>query len=288
MRRATILLWTAICLPWTAWADGGLDPGFGVQGRYLFAAPAGHLTSEGPLLVQSDGQLLAYGRGSGCGQFAASRLRADGSALDPSFGTAGYTELCFNDMFPGSTGIDATPRASVATPDGSVTVLAGLANGPLSSYNYVFFLVKLDASGHAAAGFGNGGRVAVHDDLVFAGQHGYGLARRASDGVLFIAGSEQTDANGSAQATVWAYSATGSLLATFKDTTYTHSEHFGATMQTDGKLVTVGVAHNGTTNNDDCLVSRYVYQSGLFALDTSFNGSGRLLIAFDAGGTKRR
>ena len=127
----------------TAWADGQLDPSFGVNGR----AELGLLDSSaadgaGALLPRGDGSFLAVGAGEGHGPWVTQHLF--NGALDGSFGTGGGV------FFPQSK--DSSVSSGAREADGSI-VVAGAEDsaGP----DFETLVARLTPQGALDPTFGN-------------------------------------------------------------------------------------------------------------------------------------
>jgi uncharacterized delta-60 repeat protein len=75
-------------------ADGSLDPGFGVDGKVL--VDFGGIDYANAVAIQADGKIIVAGKGGPNLDFATARLNADGT-LDPTFGNAGKVLTDFGD-----------------------------------------------------------------------------------------------------------------------------------------------------------------------------------------------
>jgi uncharacterized delta-60 repeat protein len=127
--------------------DGGLDVGFGVQGRVL--TDLGGNDGVFALVVQPDGKVVAAGfsRSAGGLAFALARYRPDGS-LDTGFGTGGIV-LDVVGGFAFSTGL-------VLQPDGKL-VAAGTSVSPDPRGIVDVALARYNPDGTLDTSFGTGG-----------------------------------------------------------------------------------------------------------------------------------
>jgi uncharacterized delta-60 repeat protein len=250
--------------------DGSLDASFGSGGKVTTAIQNGadHVNA---LLVQPDGKLVAAGftNGPTFPDFALARYNPNGS-LDSSFGSGGkaWFNLTSKDMV----------LAIVLQPDGKL-VTAGSCldpNGLLTQ----FVLTRYTAAGAVDSGFGSGGT--VRTSIGSGNSVAYALALQP-DGKLVAAGASSNGAND--DFALVRYSAAGGLDDSFgtggKVTTPVGSaadQAHALVRQGDGKLLAVGYANTGTT--DDFAVVRYNTNG---SLDTTFASGGKLTTAFAAG-----
>lgn len=176
--------------------DGSLDPTFGGDGTITTAFPQN--ASAGDLAVDQDGTFAIAGTmyvdANGDGVFAVARYLPDGS-LDTGFSADGMRTISLG---AGLT----TANAIVIQPDGRIVVAGGAGKEPAGP-TIRFALVRLDPDGSKDASFGANGVVRTFfgpgDDHVsdvvlqpngrivaagWADDHGFALARYASDGSL--------------------------------------------------------------------------------------------------------
>ncbi|KQP53645.1 cadherin-like domain-containing protein, partial [Methylobacterium sp. Leaf108] len=250
-------------------ADGSLDTGFGVGGKLL--TPVGTSSDIGrSVTVQADGKIVVAGNGVGGNtDFAVVRYNADGS-LDTGFGAGGKLLTAVGT----STDVGYSVRVQA---DGRI-VVAGYGTGPDRSFDVA--VVRYNADGSLDTGFGpNGtGKVltpvspGVSDDI------GFDVTVQA-DGKIVVAGYG-AGSGGNNDFAVVRYNADGGLDTTFNGTgkvltpvgTSTDVGN-SVTVQADGKIVVAGYG-TGSIGNNDFAVVRYNVDG---SLDTSFNGTGKVL-----------
>jgi uncharacterized delta-60 repeat protein len=236
-------------------ADGTLDTGFNGTGKLLVPVDG----AQG-LALEPDGRILVSGLTGG---FAL--LNADGT----STGTSGTAA-------PSIAG-DAFSAGIVLQPDGKVLVSGTSLN--LVSTHDDFGVARLNADGSPDTSFNGGSSLLVPigtlDDKAF------GVALQP-DGKVVLAGETYNGSNydfGLARV-----NADGTLDASFNGTG-TLALPMGSAddvarsvaVQSDGKIVVAGYTFNGT-DYDFALVR--LTANG--ALDTSFNGTGKLSVSFGA------
>lgn len=246
-------------------ADGSVDSGFGNGG--VAALPVIELDNNfWSIGVQSSGRIIAaghYDQGlTGSGQFNQDALVAaftpDGQ-LDAAFGNGGtvvrpisaeYNERAF----------------AMAIGDDDAILLAGYTTRP--DFSFDGFLMKLDADGADAAGFGTNGLVifdnAVQD--VFTG-----LAIQP-DGKLLACGTSGGFFFDPRDQLVARFTPEGSLDPSFAGNGISlHSvmgnfdEANAIALQADGRIVTAGKANTGP--NNDATVFRYLNDIGTMIND---------------------
>jgi len=159
---------------------GRLDRSFGTRGRTLLSFPK-PLVGGSPtafriasIVVQPNGRIVLAGTGSASsqgtipspGQFAVTRLRANGK-LDRSFGTRGWATGKAGPVGPPSAfDPDMAMRVLTREPDGHLlaagTVLEGSTQGTIRRFAFM----RLDANGAPDAGVGAGGLRYSPSDLI--------------------------------------------------------------------------------------------------------------------------
>jgi uncharacterized delta-60 repeat protein len=247
--------------------DGSLDAGFGTGGKVMTDFTNGSSDQADALAQQADGKLVAAGSSftpSG-NDFAVARYLPDGT-LDRSFGTGGKVTTDF--------GSDDVGHALVVQADGKL-VVAGTAGGN-------FALARYRSNGKLDPSFGPGGKVTTD----FGGNdEGLALAVQA-DGKLVAAGYALTET--SRDFALARYQPNGTLDAGFgtggkvtTDFTGFVDEANGVAVQTDGKLVAVGVARFPTgLDFSDFALARYEPNG---SLDAGFGTGGKVTTDFSGG-----
>lgn len=250
--------------------DGSLDTGFGAGGKVITDFTNGSSDQADALAQQADGKLVAAGSSftpSG-NDFAVARYLPDGT-LDPSFGTGGKVTTDFGGTDEG--------LALAVQADGKL-VVAGIA-GPCCAFG----LARYRANGRLDTGFGTGGKVTT----AFGGLDDRARAVVVQgDGKLVAAGYALGET--SRDFALARYQPNGSLDAGFgtggkvtTDFTGFVDEANGVAVQTDGRLVAVGVARYPTgLDFSDFALARYEPNGGL---DAGFGTGGKLTTDFGGG-----
>ncbi|KAF0172455.1 MAG: hypothetical protein FD161_4034 [Limisphaerales bacterium] len=183
--------------------------------------------------------------------------------LDPAFGTGGKV------LTPIGSGNDQGLSVAVQS-DGQI-VVAGIS---YSGTNSDFALARYRSTGALDTTFGIGGKVTT--PIGSSQNYGFSVAVQ-SDGKIVVAGSAH---NGTSLDFALArYTSAGALDPTFgtggKVTTPIASGNdygFSMALQSDGKIVVAGSAHNG--NNKEFALLRYTSTG---TLDTTFGTGGKVL-----------
>jgi uncharacterized delta-60 repeat protein len=241
---------------------GDLDASFGGAG--LVSTDFGGGEGGSGVAVQADGRIVVAG--SGDGDFAVARYKADGS-LDTSFSGDGKQTTDLGGSDDG--------RAVAIQADGRIVVV-GSSNAPPipggAAQPWDFALVRYNVDGSLDASFSGDGMqitdfggvdrasgIAIQADrrIVAVGESGsdFGLARYNTDGSLDASfsgdGRQTTDFGGDDDAG-------------------------GIVIQGDGRLVAAGGSFAG--GDGDFAVARYKADG---SLDTSFSGDGKQTTDFD-------
>jgi uncharacterized delta-60 repeat protein len=241
--------------------DGGLDPGFGVDGK----ATTGSMRGASDMALQSDGKMVLVG-----GNLLA---RYDGSGnLDPSFGTDGEVTVRFNNVSGQLYGV-------AVQSDGRI-VAAGRVQEPAGLTDLNVAVARFNGDGSLDAGFGVDGTVTT--DFQGGADGAYDIVIQP-DGAIVVGGLASVV--GGADFAVVRYTADGALDTTFgidgKVTTNIAGQTdlgYAMALQTDGKIVLAGgVANSGGTDPDVGLV-RYAADG---TLDTGFGVGGIVRIVTD-------
>ena len=260
--------------------DGYLDPSFGTHGR---AAPLTPLANEQfgsgatAVLVQGDGKLLiagAVGDASNLAYVRVIRLLADGSGLDPGFGSAGIAQVSVGSV--SATNSIFAPVKMARAADGSlfVSAMTGLVNASVT---------KLSASGQLVQAFGNGG---VSTAMQPPGSAAFALADLAvaPNGDLLLAGTYRANSPGSLGTVrvVALNSLTGAMLSASTIGSESGDAAAAALAQGTGFLI-------AGSGNGHCLLERVQYVGGTFSTDSGFgSGTGRVEISVASGSTRCR
>jgi uncharacterized delta-60 repeat protein len=250
---------------------GAVDTSFGNNGVVSTMIGAASAEASG-VAVQPDGKILVTGSclpigTSNATEFCLSRYLSNGT-LDTSFNVTGT--LVSNIV----TGRERA-HAVALQPDGKILV-AGTCDNVFSDD---FCVVRYLSNGALDVDFGVGGRVFT------AIGNGNDTARAIAlrpDGRIVVAGACVNDSISrfcvaqyhNSGALDGSFSGDGKLITTMGSA---DASAHAVALQHDGRVVVAGTCVNGS--NDFCL-ARYL-ENG--TLDTSFNGTGRVLTAMSAG-----
>ena len=230
--------------------DGSLDNTFDVDGRVTTSFSGGDDVGSG-IAVQADGKIVVVGTsddGSGDSDFAVARFTVNGS-LDPSFSGDGRVTLSF------TAGDDVGSGIAVQS-DGKIVVVG--TTDDLS--NTWFAVARFTVNGSLDPSFAGDGTVISRsskngDDM------GSGNAVQSDDRTVVVGSSD--DGSGKWRFVVARFS----IDASFPDpdnssgkaiTSFTAGDDIGSgiAVQSDGKIVVVGTADDGS-GDSDFAVARY-------------------------------
>jgi len=187
-------------------------------------------------------------------------LFAQDGVLDPTFNSTGKVTTSFSSAY------DYGKSVAIQS-DGKIVVAGVYSNSTTDD----FAVARYNSDGTLDGGFGTGGKVTTsigsHNDA------GYGVAIQ-SDGKIVVVGATSNGTNN--DIAVVRYNSNGTLDGGFGTggivTTAVGSSDNpgnGVAIQSDGKIVVVGYAHIGLT--DDFMIVRY---TDVGALDAGFGASG--------------
>ncbi|MDZ7858116.1 cadherin domain-containing protein [Sphaerotilus sp.] len=249
-------------------ADGTLDTSFG-GGDGVATGSNSVSNQSGSLAIQTDGKILLA---AGNSDFVVQRFNVNGS-VDASFGTSGVAAI----DLAGST--DLARSIEVQT-DGRLVVGGTALNGG----QFDFAVVRLLANGSLDTSF-NGTGMRLLDIGTNSSDMAYAMALQ-SNGAIVLTG--WSDASGSTTFATVRLTSAGALDTSFNGTGTVTTDigagsELGVTVavQADGKIVIAGQA--GSNGNDFALV-RYTSAG---ALDTTFNGTGRVNTDFGSSSDDR-
>ena len=230
--------------------DGSLDNTFDVDGRVTTSFSGGDDVGSG-IAVQADGKIVVVGTsddGSGDSDFAVARFTVNGS-LDPSFSGDGRVTLSF------TAGDDVGSGIAVQS-DGKIVVVG--TTDDLS--NTWFAVARFTVNGSLDPSFAGDGTVISRsskngDDM------GSGNAVQSDDRTVVVGSSD--DGSGKWRFVVARFS----IDASFPDpdnssgkaiTSFTAGDDVGSgiAVQSDGRIVVVGTADDGS-GDSDFAVARY-------------------------------
>jgi len=244
---------------------GGLDPGFGSGGKVT--TPIGTLDSHAyGLALQPDGKAVAAGtstNGVTLGDFALARYNPNGT-LDTTFNGTGKVTTAIGPSWD-------VAWALARQPDGKLVAAGGSNNGS----NFDFALARYNPNGSLDTTFNGTGKVTTA--IGSAEDEAHALVLQP-DGKLVVAGHSRTPSQ-----TLFAlvrYNPNGSLDTTFNGTgkVTTAMGAYGSVndlaLQPDGKLLVAGAGDNGSH-----LVFALARYNPNGSLDTSFNGTGKVMTA---------
>ena len=258
-------------------ADGNLDASFGTGGRVTTAFGDDPFTYDQAqaVAVLPGGKVVAVGStnpgGSNDSDFAMARYDEDGS-LDETFGMGGRVTTAFGPEY--DVAWDVTAQA-----DGHIIVGGTSSVEPFGGdYAIDIALARYDEGGSLDDTFGTGGRVTAS-----YGENAYSVAAAVAvqaDGRVVVAGSVRQSVgefDDRLDITLVRFTPVGALDVAFGADGWAMVDGFvwgtdgarAATVQADGSIVAVGLAHNGL--NDDFAAARLTPDG---ALDPAFGGDG--------------
>ncbi|MFO0844827.1 MAG: delta-60 repeat domain-containing protein [Gemmataceae bacterium] len=200
---------------------------------------------------------------------------ASAGRLDLHFATGGKATLGFDP--PGMAKADAA-RAAAVQPDGKL-VVAGTADGGTTADD--FAIARFNRDGKPDTGFGTGGRLTLPLGNIERAQ----AVVVQPNGRILVAGTAY--AGTKADFFVVRLLQSGALDPSFNDGGIVNIDFGGQetcadlALQPDGKIVLAGSITSNVTI--DMAVARL---NGTGELDTTFNGTGKQVVAFDLGGFK--
>ena len=231
--------------------DGSLDNSFGVAGLVTtsFTTPGDDVGSG--IAVQADGKIVVMGTsnsGSGNSEFAVARFNDDGS-LDPSFSGDGRVTLSF------TAGDDVGSGIAVQS-DGKIVVVG--TTDDLS--NTWFAVARFTVNGSLDPSFGGDGTV-ISRSKINGDDMGSGNAVQSDDRTVVVGSSD--DGSGEWRFVVARFN----IDASFPDpvgssgkaiTSFSAGDDIGSgiAIQSDGRIVVVGTADDGS-GDSDFAVARY-------------------------------
>ncbi|MBL9146725.1 MAG: choice-of-anchor D domain-containing protein [Verrucomicrobiaceae bacterium] len=251
--------------------SGVLDTSFG-SGGWFTAAFSINNEYAYDVAVQNDDKIVLVGRaviyGEGVPRIALARCTSNG-IIDGTFDGDGLVITPVGSL-------DDAAQSIAIQPDGRI-VIAGYSK---SGVQYDFALVRYTTAGTPDASFDADGILTTTisgssddyaNDVVFQ-----------PDGRIVVAGS--TFSGGQGDSVVVRYQANGALDTTFNGTgkaviplAPTHDEAYGLAVQRDGRIVVGGYANSSPRN---FAVMRL---TGAGALDTTFNGTGKVTTPVGSG-----
>jgi uncharacterized delta-60 repeat protein len=252
--------------------DGSLDSSFGVGGKLVIDIGSVTSATGYSASLQADGKIVvATSSSNGIGiDFAVLRYNTDGS-LDTSFGVGGKLVTDIGGRFDDAHSV--TLQA-----DGKIVVAGEIYNG----IDFDFAVVRYNTDGSLDTSFNGTGKLVT--DIGSDSFDGGRSVTVQADGKIVVAGSSNDGTSN--DFAVLRYNNDGSLDNSFNGTgklvtdlgSGTSDFCRSVTLQADGKIVVAGSSFNGISS--DFAVLRYNTDG---SLDTSFNGSGKLVT--DIGGS---
>lgn len=238
-------------------ANGVLDTTFGANGVAIYDGGNSH-DSALRLTVQNDGKILLTGtsHNGSDNDIIIARFNANGT-LDTSFGTGGIVLYDGGDYDRGY-GIDTNSNGNI--------LVTGVRTKPDPNItDYDIPVICFDSNGNLDTSFGNNG-IALFDGG--NREECYSLIVQNDDTIL-VAGHSGNSAAGPSDwsLVVLKYNPDGTLDTTFGSNgvyQYNPTDNtewgYGLALQTDGKIVVTGQAHNGT--DDDVIILRLTNSAG--------------------------
>ena len=247
-------------------SDGSLDTTLKGSGK-LTTAVGKDCHGKG-VALQGDGKIVVAGYSfkAGGGQcFTVLRYTADGS-LDTSFADSGKVTTNVGTKY-------ASAESVTIQSDGKIVVAGDSFN---ASGNNDFAVVRYNANGTLDMSFNETGKATAD-----FGAHDYGRSVAVhGDGRIVVTGYTTKSYESKKECALACFKANGSLDTTFNGTGEVttnfggdgNAEGRSVAVQTDGKIVVVGYATAG--NTEEFALARYNADG---TLDTSFGDSGRVM-----------
>lgn len=267
--------------------NGSLDSSFSGDGFTTVSFASGSFDDfhARAVALQSDGKIVVVGytRNSSNSDedFAIARLNADGS-MDNSFSSDGKTTVYLDLGGSAANNQDEALCVAIQPFDGKI-VVGGYARTGATTQR--FAVARLNADGSLDSSFGKQAFPSGSGSNDYAA----GVAIQ-SDGKIVVAGTSSINTtNGYHELAVIRLSTTGTLDSSFSGdgrATFstdpvgpTGADGNAVALQSDGKIVVAGRGFR-SSGNDDFLVVRFNTNG---TLDSSLQGSGFRMIAFDKG-----
>jgi uncharacterized delta-60 repeat protein len=241
---------------------GGIDTSFNGNGKLTFSFSTGLETAKG-VVIDAQDRIVIAGTATASGGMNVARVTTAG-VLDPSFDGDGMATISFPGINTGAEGvaIDSLGRIVLAGSGGNPSEMAVAcltdAGIPDPSFDgdglQTIAFGTTSCEGHSVA-IDAFDRVVVAGDTVVGSFEKFAVARLTSAGALdstFDGDGEQTVAFGTAD-----------------------EQAYGVAIDSQNRVVMTGFTNNGS--NKDFAVTRLTSAG---ALDTSFDGDGKLTIAF--------
>ena len=238
-------------------ANGAPDTTFGTNGVALYDGGNGSDFAT-RLTVQNDGKILVTGNSHNGSDYdiIVARFNANGT-LDTTFGTGGIVFYDGGDYDRGF-GIDTNSN-------GNILVTGHLTKPDQDITDYDIPVICFDSNGNLDTSFGNNGialfdggnreecydLIVQNDDTILVAGHSGNSAAGPSDWSIVVL---KYDPNGTPDATF------GTNGVVQYDPTDNTEWGYGLALQTDGRIVVAGQAHNGT--DDDVIVLRLTNSAG--------------------------
>ncbi|MFN2513497.1 MAG: hypothetical protein ABR568_19015 [Pyrinomonadaceae bacterium] len=241
-------------------APGDLDPTFGSGGIVITSgSDPNHLNTVWAMAIQADGKIVVVGDGtlgSFAWDFAVVRYNPDGS-LDSSFGGTGITTQL-------TAGYEGASSVAIQA-DGKIVVAGNR------------YVVRYNPNGSLDTSFNGSGIV------ITPGVGALAMAIQA-DGKIVVAGSGVSGST--SDFALVRYNADGSLDTTLNGTGKVITPGGSANsvaIQSDGKIIAAGSNYDGS--NSAFTLVRYNADG---TLDTSFNGTGKVITSVSNSGGDAR
>lgn len=250
--------------------DGSLDNSFGKGGKVV-TDYGGTIEDYLSIVIQSNGKIIVAGssiQGARNADFILARYNSDGS-LDNTFGSGGKVISDFgpNDSNSGS--------ALAIQADGKILV-GGQSNSNATDEWYDMALVRYENNGSLDKTFGTGGIVTT--DFGYAQNEYCNSIIIQNDGRIVLAGSVNSGSPNYSSFALARLNTNGTMDNSF-DSDGRVITDFGPSqdraksmvMQTDGKIVVVGISEN---NSSDIALVRYNSNG---SPDITFDSDGKLI-----------
>jgi uncharacterized delta-60 repeat protein len=253
-------------------SDGSLDTSFNSTGKLIQPVGIGQDDcNPNSMMIQPDGKIVmvGYGFNSNIGgiDFGVIRLNQDGS-LDTSFNSTGKL------IQPVGIGNDAASGVAIQS-DGKI--LVGGYSSQSAKADFDFSLIRLNADGSLDTSFNSTGTLI---QPIGSGSDIASSITIQSDGKILLSGSSNTgfslirlNPDGNLDTS---FNGTGKLIQPVGS----WDSGYSLTLQPDGKILVGGESSDSTGTNRDFSLIRLNTDG---SLDTSFNGTGKLIQPVGAG-----
>jgi uncharacterized delta-60 repeat protein len=267
--------------------DGTLDTTFGINGFVTVNNYGGLSTLVTDLIILTDNKILLAG-GANDENVQVLRYNSDGT-IDSTFGLNGIFNLNLGYHFNSLNPSKETTMSIVLQSSGKI-IVGGHTDKDNVSYNWDFFILRLNSDGSFDDSFGVNGFTTTN---IAQGDYSTSMSIFNDDSIFVSGMSLGLLANDPKKIILVKYTSSGILDTSFgssgKVITQTvnsnmHDICWDTKIQTDGKIVCVGQngtgfnIFGGTSQPSEMLLLRYNTDG---SLDTSFSPTGYVTASFD-------